>query len=131
MKLFVRLLHLKATLLPALTAWTGVFIYFVYNQSLPDVSFWIWRYLFMIFMFPILSLVYFKFFGYYKLTGVVLAFLGTFLVLDVVSLFVYPRYLAGFTMLDFIASYALMVAEIALTYVIYYRSWKKRPSKPS
>lgn len=131
MKFLQKTLHLKATMLPALAGWTGLAIYFFYHKNLEPFPFRFWHAVLVIFMFALLSLVYYKFFDYYNLMGVLITFLATVLVADIVTFVLYPEYLADFAALDFILSYALMVATVATTHLIYHESWqKKNTSQP-
>lgn len=126
MKFLQKILHLKATVLPAFAGWAGLAIYFFYNKDLSLLTFRFWHTVLVVFFFSLLSLVYYKFFDYYSLMGTVLTFLATVLVADIIAFTLYPKYLTNVTALDFILSYAFMVATVVVTHIVYHKSWQKK-----
>lgn len=113
------------TMISALAGWTGLAIYFFYKKNLPTFSFTLWHAVLVVFFFCLLSLVYYKFFDSYSLTTTIIILLATVLIADIIAFFLNPEYLSNFSSLDFIISYGLMIATIAVTHFIYHKSWRK------
>lgn len=128
MKFLQNLVRIKSTILPALAGWVGLVIYFIYFRTLPHTSFMIWHSVLVVVFFIIATLVYCKFFSYFSLTVTLVIFLLTVLAADIVAFSLRPMYLSGLTSLDFILSYALMVATVSLTHTIYHKPWRKKSS---
>lgn len=128
MNLLQKLVRIKSTILPALAAWVGLVIYFIYFRSLPHTPFMVWHSVLVVTFFIIATLVYCKFFSYFSLTVTVVIFLLTVFAADIVAFSLRPNYLSGLTSLDFILSYALMVATVSLTFTIYHKPWRKKNS---
>ncbi len=126
MKLLQQLIRIKSTILPALAGWVGMVIYFAYFKTLPHASFVLWHSVLVVIFFIIATLVYCKFFSYFSLTVTVVIFLLTVFAADIIAFSFNPQYLTGLTSLDFILSYALMVATVSFTYTIYHKPWRKK-----
>lgn len=128
MKILQNLLRIKATILPAFAGWVGMAIYFYYHRNLGHFSFMLWHDVLVIIFFVLAALVYMKFFDNFSLTVILIVFLATVLISDVVAFMLWPEYLVELNPLDFITSYALMVATVSLTHTIYHKPWRKKSS---
>lgn len=128
MKILQTLIRIKATFLPAFAGWVGMAIYFYYHQNLNHFSFMLWHNVLLVIFFILATLVYIKFFDHFSLTLVLSIFLTTVLTCDIVAFLLWPEYLVELNSLDFITSYALMVATVSLTHTIYHKPWRKKSS---
>lgn len=126
MKLLQALIRMKAAVLPTFAGWVGLTIYFFYNSHLPLFWFRLWHAVLVIFFFSLVSLVYYKFFDHYSLITLLMIFVVTFTISDIVLLFLSARYATNFSALDFILTYALMVATVFITHTIYHKTWQKK-----
>lgn len=129
MKFLQNVVRIKAAVLPAFAGWAGLTVYFFYKQFLPLFWFRFWHAVLVIFFFSLVSLVYYKFFDRYSLTTLLMIFIVTFTIADVILLFLSPIYATNFSALDFILTYALMVATVSVTYSIYHKTWRKKNTR--